>query len=32
MGDRQYGIDPMRLAEYAAEINKFTIKVEMPLL
>jgi hypothetical protein len=26
MGDRQYGIDPVRLAEYAAEIKKFTIK------
>jgi hypothetical protein len=25
MGDRQYGIDP-RLAEYAEEIKKFTIK------
>jgi uridylate kinase len=26
MGDRQYGIDPVRLAEYAEEIKKFTIK------
>jgi hypothetical protein len=25
MGDRQYGIDPVR-AEYAEEIKKFTIK------
>ncbi len=27
MGDRQYGIDPARLAEYAKEIKKLLIKV-----
>jgi uridylate kinase len=26
MGDRQYGIDPVRLAEYAEEIKKFMTK------
>jgi uridylate kinase len=32
MGDRQYGIDPVRFTEYAAEIKKFTIKAEIAIV
>jgi uridylate kinase len=32
MGDRQYGIDPVRLAEYAEEIKKIHDKgIKLPL-